>query len=525
MRYVAAMIVLIPAALNVCSARAAVGPPDAPYFSRSDEKILAAIPADAAGVYYCQPTNPRTSFSKGLAGILTAASTLGMFGQDQQVLADVVSVILELSKHPHAIVLLDAASKRRGEGSFRLDHFSAAMIVDVPVNHGTLLTLLKQTIDHYCTSENAKIVSIGQGANRRQRLIIKDMPKWCYWEWGWTGELFVLAVGPGAYDRIAEDKNANQTRRLKDRRIITAANLWDGDLHHRLWMLHLNTVILKQKLRPVLGRYFDQAVAALQLENIDEVIFSAGYRQRAFITKLYLDRPDGIYRRPLTQAFAPDDPLAKLVPPQARSYAFGMGHIAATVGWASSSYLSTHNPRRREKILHNYRRVMQKFGISDTDRQLFAHLGPEIIVHDWPLHPFNWPTSKTVLVRHDGSDELERNLPKVLAAWKELLAMAGRPKPGGNQGNPKSNWTKGLFDISIDRTADGIWYAHTGPVVLVAAGRSDGWLVFSWSVQAVRENLAHLARRQVAKTAPAGKLIPPTRPATTSQGSPHRLGE
>ena len=476
---------------------AATQPTSTSYSSASDEKILSAIPADALAIYYCQPPTTDKSFGSGLAGVLGAASALGVFGQEQQILADAVSVVLELSKHPHAIVLTDIASKRLGEGSFGLDHFSAGVIVDVPPTYVNMLSLLKQIIDHYYTLENAQIVWIGEGATQRQRLTVSGPPDWAFWEWGWAGDLFVFAVGPGAYDRIAE-RIIQQTptsvpvRSLAAEQIVRTANAKDAELNHRLWLGYFSIERIAKKLAHVLGQHFDRAVATLKLDGVNEVVFSAGYRGRAFISRLYLGRPKRLDTRTLTWAIEENDPRAPLIPAAARTYAHGLADISATVEWAVGSYLSTRNPKREAELTENYSRVLTESGLSDTYRDLFDHLGPTFIVHDWPIHPFNWPTAKTLLIQYDGSEAVQNNLPRILAVWRKLLIMKDSPQATTKGSDENTTWTKDLFSLRLDRTDDKIWFLHIGPLVLVAGGRSDSYLVFSWSVRAVQENLALL---------------------------------
>jgi len=473
--------------------------------------MLSLLGGDVLAVYSYSPVESGQQFGQSMMGLLSAAGMLGVFKPDQQVLADTVSVIAELSKFPHVLALFDVASQPTGgEGSFRLDHFSMALLVQGG-DYAAQLSLLKKTIDHYFDSENATISWVGEGAARRQRLVMHHMPEWDVWEWGQVGDLFVFTVGPGAYERIiANAAAADQPGRLTDVPMIQRAELHDQEMDHRLWLLYLNVQELDRKLQPVLGEYYDQVLAALKLSlgdegNARQVILTAGYRQRAFVSKLYTAWPDRAEYGYLTIGLEKGDPLLALVPPEATSYAVASAKVSDIVAWATNSYLSTRNPRRQERMVANYERVVAEAGLDDVYAQLFDHLGPEVIIHDWPAHPFNWPFAKTILVSHDGSLEVRKVWPRVMGVWQRLLNMLNAPEPN-ETGLESASWGESLFQLQLNRTEEGIWFLHVGPLVLAAGAMTDQHLVISWSAPAVAHNMAYLRKIEMPTSRPA--IIP-----------------
>jgi len=504
------------ALLLFCTARSSAGVSTRPA-TGDDERILSAVPRDALAVYCCRPDPSDQAFGQGLSRLINVAGLLGVFGRDQQILADTIAVVLELCKYPHAAVLMDVTSERLGEGSFALGSFSAALIVDCGDRHGRLLALLKQIVDHYFTQGNAVITWAGSGADRRQKLTAANLPEWCVWQWGRRDGLFVFTVGPNAYDRIAGRINTTTAPSggdgVSSNLIVTVANRLDRDLEHRLWLIYFDVDGLDRKLRPALGDYYDQIVDALQLsspegDRAEKVVFSAGFSGRAFISKLYTRSPIGIRLRYLTRAIDSNDQLTQIIPPRATSYALAEADVGATIAWATAGYLACRNPGWREQTVRHYHAAVKRAGLSDVYAELFDHLKPRLLIHDWPAHPLNWPSAKTILIEHDGTDQAKQNFHRFLTVWQTLLDMLNSPTQ--NDAKQKT-WADTLFEFRLHRTNDDIWFLHVGPVILVAAAVSDHYLLLSWSPPAVRVNLVHLNRIRTTASKPTTQTRP-TRP-------------
>jgi len=116
-----------------------------------------------------------------------------------------------------------------------------------------------------------------------------------------------------------------------------------------------------------------------------------------------------------------------------------------------------------------------------------------VVVHDWPKHPFNLPFAKTLLIQHQPAPNFKIQAEKILATWRAMLrAMADPDKPNSTKpAKPASAWEK-AFDLQLDRAPDGTWFLHAGPLVLIAIGLDDNFLVLSYSIPAAQMNLQHL---------------------------------
>ncbi len=457
-----------------------------------DIALLQSIPGDPVAAYVSFGTNGMdANTGQVITSLITTASMTGLFNANQLILADVVSALVTVGKFPYSVFLLDCGCRKLGEGSFTLDSLSMGMVVRAaPEEHGKFLVLLKQVLDHYFTADDAKLTWVGEGPTRHQKLESPKFPNWCCWEWGSIGQTFIFTVGPGAYDRVAKSVVAGKnTFAAND--VIRLARQHDSDIDERFVMVYLDTAGLSRRLRPEMGASYDQVVASFSASDMDQFLYSAGFTRRAYISKTYTARDSGkVELAILTGDFPANDPRAKAVPSGATTYGVGYTDISKAVRYGVDTYLASRNPTYREKLVRNYDRLAEEAKLGDVHKILLSRFGKSamVIVHDWPKHPFNLPIAKTILVQHDRSPGFKDTWNKVLGTWQGMLrAMSNN----GKEDKHASAWET-LFDLQIDRTPENIWFLHIGPLILVAAGMDDDFLVLSYSVPAVQANLQHL---------------------------------
>jgi hypothetical protein len=183
------------------------------------------------------------------------------------------------------------------------------------------------------------------------------------------------------------------------------------------------------------------------------------------------------------------------VPPQATSYGVSYSDVPHAIRYVVDTYLASRNPIQREKLIRNYKKISDDSGLGDVLKTVFAHLGPMVIIHDWPKHPLGVPLAKTMLVEHDGDPNLKANWDKTMTTWQAMLRQLNDPE---EKDQFTSAW-ESLFNLQLDRTEDGIWFVHVGPLVLIAAGMDDHFLVLSYAVPATQANMTYL--KTVRKTA------------------------
>ncbi|MFA5864022.1 MAG: hypothetical protein WC975_04965 [Phycisphaerae bacterium] len=469
-----------------------VATPSSRPVERDKYAILETVPAEAVAAYASFDTSSGIDAGTGqmITSLLGMGSVVGFFNANQQILVDIVSSLVAIGKYPHAVFMLDVSARKLGEGSFTLNSLSLGVVVRAPAGeHGKFLTLLKQIIDHYFNQDDARLIWVGEGAMRHQKMDSSKFPNWCCWEWGSMKDTFIFTIGPGAYSKVFNTIAAKE-KSISSVEIVGVTKKNDHDMQLPFLMLYLNLDSLSGKLRPVMEKTYDDVVDSFSANNLHQFIYSAGFTKRAYISKMYMQQSDKSELGYLTGDFVKGDPRAKAVPPQTNSYGVGSTNISKAVRYGAETYLASRNPVRREKLIENYDKLAAESGSTNGHEFLMSHFGPAamVIVHDWPKHPFNLPIAKTLLIQHNDSRDFKTGAEKILRIWQMMLrAMSGT----GKEGKVTSAW-ESLFDLQLDRTPEGIWFLHLGPVILVAAGLDDHFLVLSYSIPAVQMNLRYL---------------------------------
>ncbi len=451
--------------------------------------LLKSVPIDVAGCYLSAGDQSSEVHSATMIStLLTAASLTGVFSSNQQMIADIAASMVEVGKYPHAIFLQKINSRKLGKGSFALGSFSGGIIIRADkASHSGLLSLLKQIIDHYFTATNTRITWVGKGKFRHQKLTSQNLPEWASWEWISLDKRFIFTIGKGVFDKVISTMQNRQSS-LDSLYLYKLAEEHDSDIDRPWIMIYANITKFREHLEPVMGQHFDDVLRAFEAQNLRQWLFTSGFTGRAFISKVYLRWPKKIEMGYLTSKLPPGDKLARVIPPQATSYGVSSTDFSMGVDYLVNTYLESKNPKKREKLVQNYHKVMKRAGLENVHEMLFRHLGPRVIIHDWPKHPLNWPFAKTIVIEHDRDASLGKNWQKILPVWQELLA-----KITHSDRLKKTHISlSGLLRLQIDKTKDNIWFLHIGPLVLASAGLDDRFLVISHSVPAVRANLQYL---------------------------------
>lgn len=481
--------------------------PTRPAIDRSEDiALLNSIP-DEAVLAYVSFADGGISDDTGrmMTSLLTTASMVGLFSANQQILADVVAAGVTVSKFPHAIFMLDAQAKKLGPGSFTLASLKVGVVVRAKQEaHGKFLAFIKQTLDHYFTADDAKLSWIGEGELKHQKLDSAKFPVWCCWEWGAIGETFIFTVGPGAYEKVAHTLRTKENT-LQDKALMQLADQDDDDIERRMFFAFGDFEALGQKLRPTMGDSYDDILASFAATEVDRALLSAGFTQRAFISKIFLDR-EGTYQRGyLTVDFPKDDWRAQAVPPQATSYGVAYSDIPRAIHYGVDTYLASRNPIKREKLIRNYNKIAEEADMGNAMETVFGHMGPMVIIHDWPKHPLNLPIGKTMLIETDSDPGLPARFDKAMTTWQSMLKALnsnGKDEPQVTDLSKNPSVWESMFNLQLDRTPEGIWFVHVGPLVLLAGGMSDHFLVLSYAVPAVQANLNYLKNVKPDKTSP-----------------------
>ena len=176
----------------------------------------------------------------------------------------------------------------------------------------------------------------------------------------------------------------------------------------------------------------------------------------------------------------PAPEVAGAIPPQASRYAAFRFPLADGFRAAHQSYMASQSVRRQRRFQSGWAKLQETFAF-DVDMGLINRLGDHLVIHTYPLHPLGVSGLFTIWIQHEGDRaSTARTVDAMMRAWQATLNAPTDTQPA-----------VGLRP-QVRRADDGIWYLQLG-LVGPAVGVTDGWVIISFSPQAVRDNLAHLA--------------------------------
>lgn len=439
----------------------------AAYFSRPAPE---AAGSDAAG-----------GTAASLSRWLITLKAMGVLPQQGRIVADIFATVPLLSRRPHALVLLDATAREIGPGSYRLNELKSALVVD---NEGIALDLdrrIRDLLTTYTDAENGRIEPVQADGARYHRLSDKRLPAWAVTEWGTVDRWVIVSVGQGTFERMAAV--------IRGRTPSLADDAWYVRAHRRCSANrsglegYLAVDRTRKRLENVVNRTAALALEAVHLDQADRALMAVGYDGRALHSEVLVRTHDGgDHHLLLTGKEVADPRVLELIPDTASSFAAFRIPLKTAIAQAREAYYHTQSHDRRDRFSRGWQRIETEFGF-DVEPGLLDQLGDHVIVHTYPPHPLGLPVGFTIWVQVAGdSAAVRRSFDAMIAAWQHY---ANQPDPG----------LRPLFRLTpqIQRDPDGIWYLQLG-LVGPAMTVTDGWIVISFSPEAVRANLTHLRR-------------------------------
>lgn len=455
----------------------------APLFAVS-RPIEATVPAGALAVLFNRPspdmTNPdQPGAVEDLGRLLITLKTMGLLPEKGRILADIAGTLPLLSRQPYALVLLDITAKQLGPGSYRLNDMRSALIVD---NTGVAVELERRVRDlltTYADDQNGHLEKPEKDGVRYYRLIDKRLPGWAVSEWGTVDGYLVVGFGQGAFETILAGIRGHDP--------VLADDPWYQQAHQRCSAVnsglegYLAVSSLEKRLENVVNDTVRKALAAVMLDRADRVLGTVGFDGRALHSELLVrDRDGADHHKLLTgKEVAAPDVLAQ-IPASAKSYAAFRLPLATAFRAVRTAYYKTQTEERQRRFSTGWARLETEFDF-DVETGLFDHLGDHLIFVSYPPHPLRLPLMGSIWLQTDGERAtIARTVDAMMTAWQQY---SQKPATG----------LAARFNLTpqINRAEDGVWYLQLGllgPAMTV----TDGWIVISFSPDAVRQNVAHL---------------------------------
>lgn len=455
-----------------------------PATASAARPIENCIPADAMVVYFSRPpaepaAETGTSSVESIGRWLMTLKALGVIPEQGRALADIFGTLPMLSARNHAFVLLDITAKELRPRVYRLNDMRSALVVESAGIEVDIDRRVRDLLGTYTDARNASIQPVDAFGMRYFRLVDARLPEWAVTEWGNVDGYFVAGFGRGSFEAVL----AAMRRRAAD----LGADAWYAPAHKtcsaRATGIEVYVAIarIEKRLENVINRTAQSALHAVQLERADRLLVTIGFDGRALHSEAMLRERDGKdHHRILSGREVAEPAVLAAIPEQAASFAAFRIDLAAAIRQVRAAYLETQSPERRRRFSGLWTRLQAEFNF-DVERGLFDQLGDHLIIHNFPAHPLGIPVLATfwIQIKGDGA-EVTRTLNGMMTAWEHYTAEP-----------PKKLGEILRFTPKIRHDPDGVWYLQLG-LLGPALAVTDGWVVISYSPEAVRQNIAHL---------------------------------
>ncbi|MGB9625976.1 MAG: hypothetical protein ACPMAQ_14070, partial [Phycisphaerae bacterium] len=373
-----------------------------------------------------------------------------------------------------AFALMDITARPLPAGGHRLAGMQAAIVFDTGGDNRLLVQRIRQLLATYTNAELSRLETLASDGGTRYRLVDSRLPDWCVIEWGAVGRQFVVSIGRGAFERILAVRSGASVPLANDPWYRGACDL--ARIHRAYIECFLGAARLRSRLDEAVAGRPREVMQAIGADKLDRSLFIVSADGRAVRAHAILSVEGFDHDVVLSEVPSADDPAAVVVPPEARRFGYLRQPLAVWVRGARDAWLASQGPATSEVLRNGWGRIESEYGFH-AERDLLAHLGSRLIIHDYPPHPLHIPLLWTFLIETDDAEaDIRRAIDGMMtAAQAALEAKAARESGTG-------------LAPQLRRTADGIWYVQlglAGPALAV----TRGWIVVSFSPEAVRENL------------------------------------
>jgi len=471
---------------------------DSPANSGSDA-LLRAVPHDHLIAVLIDMTAGRPSDSQdearsslihlatGVFYQLRAGGLLGESGDAGGTAVDILATASVLKRYPHAVVVTDAAARHLASGGHRLDYLEGAITALTGGDNDRITRHIQQILTARTSAEHSRIEARDEFNTTTYTLIDDRLPRWAHIKWAAVGTYYCIALGDGAFERVAGCIIDGDRSVIHDRSFLDRHEALVGGDRLLEWSVDLSAI--RDRLRPVMTGRAVRVIDALGLHDVDIGHWAIGRKDR-FIVAAAIHVSDGRARFQHI-ASAPDlaDPrYARAIPEDARTYAMVAYRPETAVRRVVEGYLAAQRPRIRSNILAAWASFEKRAGI-DVDGALLEPLGDRFVIHTDPPHPLKLPVLCTIMVPLNKSAASYQNHLDILMRQLDYWLAPGHGNSGDAGGGK-------LFSPRIRRTRQGYWYLQVG-LIGPAIGVIDDWLVISHSPTA----LGHVADSMEEKSA------------------------
>jgi len=450
--------------------------------------LIEAVPADVIAACFNAGARSEESqvesaraFSMA-TGLLDRASETGLLSSVDLTVRGWIDALVSMAmvlQHPHALVLMDITATPGSEGGHKLGGINAAVIIHATGGHQDLDRRVQHLLSTYTNTDETVLTRESVGGDTMFSIRDRRLDDWATIQWGSMGDLYVVAIGDGAFARVADA--------VTDRSAHLGADAWFAKAYQAMEMkeavagCYVRLELLRPAADRVLARKIERVQDALHLHDVRRVLWTLRREERSFELAGYYQQAEGDDRRVLAGQQFLAGLADAVVPGQASGFMAVNGQPQTLFRAACEAYLASRSAESREEVLAYWRDVELRSGV-DVDRDILPHLGGPIVIHNYPKHFLRLPVMWTYAVPVRGDAALLRgHVDRLLAFVDAELAEVGA--------------------VRLRRDDDATWWMNlgfSGPAVKI----SDHWLVLGHSPAAVRENLALLEPQAAAQDKP-----------------------
>ncbi len=313
------------------------------------------------------------------------------------------------------------------------------------------------------------------------------LPEWCTIAWGNIEPFFIFAVGPDVWPEIAAVA-AGQTEALSHTQWLETAR--DERARNALIEIIVRSQEIRERLDPFVDGRATAFFAAWHADDIERSHWAIGFEGRAMYCIANFIEDGQPRQRLLADPNIRNPELLATIPEGAR-YAIYHVKPAQTLPSFFNGLLATRSEAERRNIKRLWERIQKERGF-DADRDILAHLGEYIVMHNDPPHPLHIPLAMTTLTEiRDEPQQVSRAIDALCEAWRDA------------QRKFQEATGEGPNNVLIDRDNDGVWYVKLGPVFDGPAWVvTDRFLITSWSSWALSSYLDKVGDKAGKRLAP-----------------------
>ncbi len=461
----------------------------------ADRPITDLVPDDSLVVYMAKPYGRASgagdqqgsggvSAGSSVATLLTLLNASGLIPDQGQVYADIAAALPLLGRYEHALVLLDASSRRvrrpgKAPGApprvgLRLKHMQAVVVFRTKGDHPVVLKQLNRIVGRYTNKQVAALTTEKLLGHEFRRLTDGRMPGWAVWEWGRLGEFSVVCFGQGAYQRIAKSYAGSAPTLTADAWFRSATDKTDGDRAIAQCFIGFDHV--RRRMSEVASYRVEQVLNALGADDLSHDLWTVSFKGRALSwRRCYRRKGEDVVRLYSDPTNQPPH-HRRIVPDAARHFAIIHAPTTWLVADLPKAWLASQSPRSAQKWERIWKGLEEETQVS-LEENLVKHVKGHIVVFDYPPHPLDIPLAWTLAIEIDDHDAVKTSLEALLAAWGKYLDERAERKDTQ------------LVRIKVKKTHDDIWHLQAAGILGPALRVTNRYIVISWSPQALRNAL------------------------------------